>query len=417
MKRNVSIVLILLLIAFGLYAGGKQEAAPSGEAEAEQMKVEEVLIGNLLPLSGALANDGAQQKRGFDLAIEEINNSGGIKSLDGAKIKMVYSDSRGEPQAGMTEVEKLITVEEVSMVTGAYQSSVTLPTTSVAEKYGVPYYVPNATSDTITEQGFKYTFRSSPKAEFGTRDIANFLVEVGEEQGSVVKTIAIVYEDTEGGQTFANGMRYWAEEKDLEVVFDEAYPHGASDVTPMVTKMKNINPDALVANSYVQDAILIGQTIKELEFKPKAMIGWGGYGDPAFLNSGAAEYWCIAGVWTKGLNNPQSAPFTENFESKFNVQASMHAAIGYHGAYVIKEVLELAASTDPEKIREAFTNLHITDQSHKALILPYGEIFFDENGQCPTARYIAGQYQGEGSVTVWPSAISPPGVQIIWPIP
>jgi len=407
----VSLLFILQAAVLCLAGGEKESAAPTTTA------VSVVKIGNLLPLSGGLANDGAQQKRGFDLAVEEINAAGGIKSLGGAKMELIYADSRGEPQVGMSEVEKLITVEKVSLVTGAFQSSVTLPTTSVAEKYRIPYYVPNATSDAITEQGFKYTFRSSPKAGFGTRDIVNFLLEMGTELNDEVKNMAIIYEDTEGGQTFAAGMRHWAEEKNLPIIFEEAYPHGTSDVSPMIAKLKAAKPDALVANSYVQDAILIGATIVELQFRPKVMVGWGGYGDPAFLKSGSQQGWCIAGVWTKGLNNRWTDKFTKDFESKYDITASMHAAIGYHGAYVIKEALELSGSTDSEKLAEAFRTLRITDQDHKALILPYGEIYFDEKGQCPTARYIMGQYQGDTSTTVWPVEVAPKGTEIIWPIP
>lgn len=401
LKKNTCILLaILLLFIFtqNVFAAGQEEISE---------ELSEVTIGNLLPLSGALANDGDIQKRGFDLAIEEINASGGIKSLDGAKIKMIYADSRGEPQVGMTEIERLITVEKVHMLTGAFQSSVTLPTSSVAEKYGIPYYVPNATTDAITEQGFKYTFRTQSKSSWLTRDTVSFLADMG------VSTVAMAYEDTENGQAWAKGVRKWIMEKGLNLVLDEAYPHAAADLTPLIAKAKNRNPDAFIANSYSQDAILIAKTMNELGFKPKWKIGLGGVVDPMFIAQEDLKLgWCATLGWYSDMNNPHVARFVSDFEAKYDSTAAPHAALGYAGAYVMKEVFEQAASTDPEKLREAFANLRIDDPNHRAHSYYYKNhlIYFDENGQCPTTGFIMGQYfKGPGIQSlraIWPQEMA-----------
>ena len=404
MKRKAFLLLLVAALLFSVSAAAQSVA--------------EVKIGNILPLTGGTANDGQQQRRGFDLAVEEINAAGGIKALGGAKIKMIYSDSRGDPQVGMSEAERLVTVEKVSLLVGAFQSAVTLPTVSIAEKYKIPYYVPNATSDGITEQGFKYVFRTQPKAEFGTRDLVQFLVDSG------IKTAGMVYENTEGGQTFANGVRKWLDKNNIKLVFEEAYPHGAADVSPMINKAKAIKPDAFLANSYVQDAMLIAKTMKELRFKPKYAIGWGGYADPTFVNDiELRKGWCYAGAWAPDMADPNVGRFIKNFEAKYpGITATSHAAFGYGAVYVMKEAFERAVSIDPEKLRATFASLRIDDKANRALSAQCykgGAIYFDATGQCPTGLYLMGQYQEgagiKGFKTIWPKEVAT--VKAITPLP
>ena len=127
-----------------------------------------VKVGNILPLSGPSASVGQQAKYAREVAIDEINSAGGIKSLGGAKIEMVYADSKGDPTVGVAEAERLINTEKVNVLMGAWNSSVTYPSTAVAERYGIPFIVPVSVRDTITERGFKYVFRIAAKDSWWT---------------------------------------------------------------------------------------------------------------------------------------------------------------------------------------------------------------------------------------------------------
>ena len=124
----------------------------------------EVLIGHIHPLSGFLAFDGQEQKKGLMLAIKEINDAGGIKSLGGAKLKALDADSEGKADRAISEVERLYRAGAVA-ITGAYQSAVTVVATQIAEKFRVPFLVDVAVADEITSRGFNYTFRVQPSAD------------------------------------------------------------------------------------------------------------------------------------------------------------------------------------------------------------------------------------------------------------
>jgi branched-chain amino acid transport system substrate-binding protein len=140
-----------------------------------------VKVGNILPLSGPSASVGQQNKNSQDMAIEEINAAGGIKSLGGTKITMLYADSESKPDKGVAEAERLINTEKVNVLTGCWNSAVTYPTTAVAERYGIPFIVPVSVADKITEQGFKTVFRIAAKDSWWTRDQFVFLSDLQKE--------------------------------------------------------------------------------------------------------------------------------------------------------------------------------------------------------------------------------------------
>ena len=94
-----------------------------------------IKVGILLPLSGGVAPIGINNRRGHELAVEEINANGGIAALGGAKLEMIDGDTQGKPEIGITELQKLERKGVVAIM-GAYQSGVTFPVTQVSENAG-----------------------------------------------------------------------------------------------------------------------------------------------------------------------------------------------------------------------------------------------------------------------------------------
>ena len=162
----------------------RQPSAPSGFPNVLRgAQPAEVIIGHIHPLSGFLGYLGNQLKNGCELAVEEINAAGGIKSLDGAKIKLLTADSEGKPDLSIPAVEKLDR-EGVVAVTGCLQSSVTIVATQVAEKQRVPFVVSVAVADNVTERGFKYTFRIQPNAAQMGAQTVQYISEIAKQAGS-----------------------------------------------------------------------------------------------------------------------------------------------------------------------------------------------------------------------------------------
>jgi len=409
MKRVfVFLGLCLFALMFGLtYAG------PAGAAD-------EVVIGNILPLSGSAAPIGMVGRQVRELAVEEINGSGGIQSLGGAKIKMVYADSRGDPKIAISEAERLINVDNVSVITGAYQSAVSFPSTEVAERYKVPYVVPVSVKDAITERGFKYVFRLAAKASWYARDQVRFLEAMSKIEP--IQKVALVYENTDWGQSTAEGWRPLLEKAGMEVVLDEPYPATTPDITPVVIKIKRAKPDAILFVSYAADAILLMNTLAEMKVDVKAMVGsGGGHADPTFMENAGKNclYFFDAVEWAADLPRPGLKELNEKFKAKYGTFLSPEAANVYAAMYVIKGALEKSASTDPVKIAEALRTTNLTGGT--GFIVAYDKVTFDEQGQNPQAGLIVQQIlmvDGQlDRVTVWPPYSAREGFKPVYPIP
>ena len=379
-----------------------------------------VKIGNVEPLSGPSASVGVQGKQAREMAVEEINAAGGIKSLGGAKLELVYADSKSDPTVGVTETERLINTEKVNLVTGCWNSAVTYPATQVAERYGIPFVVPVAVRDTITERGFKNVFRVAAKDSWWVRDQFRFLKDMQEETGTKLKTIAFVFENGDWGTGFAEKWRELAKKDGYEVVLDEPYPSTATDLTPVVTKLKAAKPDIVMLVSNAADAILLTNTMAEMQVKPKVVLAsGGGHADPKFLeNTGDTAYGLFDEVeWNTDVNKPGAKETNAKFKKKYGYDLTGESVDAYASMYVVADALERAASTDPAKIRDALAATKLA--SGPAMIVSYDGVEFDKDGQNKNAGIVIVQVakiDGKPQrVTVWPKSARRAGYTPVFP--
>lgn len=400
-----SVALALTAVAVG--AAGLMPASP---ARAQ----EEIPVGILLPLSGSVAPIGINNRRGHELAVEEINAAGGIKSLGGAKLTMIDGDTQGNPNVGMSEVEKLARRDVVAIM-GAYQSGVTFPTTQVAERLGVPYIDPVAIADKITEgRGFKHIFKIAPKASWYARDQVRFLVDISEAAGEPAESVVLLHEDTLFGTSTAEGQIAAAKEYGIEVLADISYPKDTPEMTSTIARIKELDPDALLLVSYINDAVLITNTMKELGVNIPIIGTSAGHIDPAYISNLAedADLTFTVGEWNTDLDKPGVQEIAARFKEKFGVAMNGHAAETYMATMVLRDALERAGTTDRKALRDALAETEICGERN---ILPYDCIRFDESGQSPEAQLVILQIQDGEHTTVWPEAVA--ASEAVWPVP
>jgi branched-chain amino acid transport system substrate-binding protein len=417
MKRSTSVLLIVrlcLVVAVAVFllgAGGGLQAAD-----------EVVRIGNIIPLSGPSASVGEQGRNAREMAVEEINAAGGIKSLGGAKLEMLYADSESKPEKGVSEAERMINTEKVHLLTGCWNSAVTYPTTAVAERYGIPFVVPVSVADKITEQGFKTVFRIAAKDSWWTRDQFAFLKDIQEEFKTEIKTLAFVYENGDWGKGFAGQWRALAEKNGYKIVLDEPYPSTTTDLSPVVQKIRRARPDALMLVSNAADAILLTNTLADYKVKLKAIIAsGGGHADPSFLKATGnnARYLFDIVEWETDVNKPGVKEINEKFKARYGYNLAGESVDAYIAMYVIKDALERAGSTDPVKIREALAKTNL--RSGPAMIASYDAIEFDATGQNKHAALSIVQINDLGNglerITVWPKGARRAGYTPVFPMP
>jgi len=373
-----------------------------------------IKIGGVFPMTGNAASAGVHAKATLEVAMDIINNAhpelgnfplaknAGLAGLGGAKVEFVFADNQGSPATGQNQALRLITEEKVVALTGAYQSGITLTTSAIAEKYGIPYLNGESVAANLTERGFKWFFRTTPIATDFAKVFQEFLADM-KAQGAKVDSIALVHDNTEYGTSVAGTLTTTFKEKGFSNLIDVAYASNATDVQSQVLQLKEKNPDVVLMISYTSDAILFAKTMQAQDFKPGILLADdAGYSDPAFIKAvGKASQGAFnRSSWSVGPSGSPSAIIAEMYKKKSGDEMDDTAARQMQGFLVLVDAIDRAGSTEPAKIQAA---LKATDLKADQLMIGYKGVKFDDKGQNILASGRIIQLQdGENYVAVWP---------------
>ena len=364
-------------------------------------KAKEVKIGLVEPLSGPIAPIGRLDTGGVDIAVEEINSNGGIKSLGGAQLKIIKADSEGKSEVGMSATERLIQ-QEVSAVMGAYQSAVTFVATQVAERFKTPFVVPVAVGDDITERGFRYTFRTGQNPRQLVEGEIALIRYLNTLTTTPVKKVAIADEDSLSGQSMEKWRRKLYTEAGFDVVGSVAYPATTRDLSAEVSKIKAMKPDFLLRMGYVSDAILLTRAMYELDCNVMGMTDPSGGAEPSYITElgKLSEYSFVSSMWDTRIKIPGVKEVAAVYKKKIGQELEYKAACYYCAVYMIKDALERCGSTDREKLRDAIASTNLKS-GEKGNINAY-DIQFDAKGQNSKATVLSGQVLDQKLTYVFP---------------
>jgi branched-chain amino acid transport system substrate-binding protein len=372
-----------------------------------------VKVGAIYPLSGNAASAGNYSKAAIELAVEIINNDhpelkdlplaagSGLPGLGGTKIDVVFADNQGTPAAGQNQALRLISEEKVVALIGAYQSGITVTTSAMAERHGVPFVNPESVAANLTERGFKWFFRATPVAGDFARAYSDFLKEQ-KAAGQKVSSIAIVNENTEYGNSVASVIREVFAKEGHNVTQVIPYSANTTDVQPQVLQLKEKNPDVVIFISYTSDAILYAKTMKDLNWKPAIMIADNaGFNDPSFVSTSGAlvEGLVNRSSFAPGKAGTLSALVNDLYKKKTNVDLDDASARAMQGMLILADAINRAGSTEAAKIQAA---LRATDLKANQVVTGYNGVKFDEKGQNTLASSLITQMQGGKYVPVWP---------------
>ncbi len=383
-------------------------------------QVKEVKIGVILPLSGALAPIGKSLKEGAELAADIVNNKypeldisiakwEGIPNLGGAKLKLIFADSRGDPGWGAEQAKRLIEDEKVVGLMGAYQSAVTKTASVEAERAGIPFINPDSTSPDLTKRGFKWFWRVTPHETWFTKDLFDFLegLVAGKAPGvkavsrSELEPLAVAVENTEWGAASLAEIEKFAKERGWKIAEAFKYPHKAADLTSESRRLIASNASTFLFAPYVADAILFIKTLKEMKASPRLI--WGqdaGFIEADFYKTLGAD---VNGILTRDLFSPELAKvkpvagkLNDLYKKMTGYDFSGSSARDFVGVQVWAHVLNNAKSTSPEAIRKALNELNLPG---KELIMPwrgvkFGSPFPGDTQQNELGSGVINQYQG-----------------------
>jgi branched-chain amino acid transport system substrate-binding protein len=408
-SRLSTSIAILLLLGWGLMLPMTGE---TGELKGQ------VKIGVLLPLTGRIAAEGNRQLQGFGVMRDIINDWGGIWGKE-----LVYATGDApDPTAAANEANRLITQEKVQLIAGTYSSSLCVPASEVAARRRVTYWEVSCVDPRFNARGLPYVWRTEIDAHgFGWYSTEFIAKTLAPKLGKPVKELrlAFISEDSAYGQGVTEFAVKRAKDMGMEVVSADYYNAAKiTDFTPLILKLKSLNPDILHATPYTQDAILFWKQAKEHDLAVKALVHTGavGFGSPDFGQAfGKDADGVFALLEPVGLNlemlNAEArkwqAEADRRYEQKHGTPPPGAAQLSIAGMYILKLVLDKAGSLDPDKIRTAALGLHLPVGG---AVMGWG-VEFQENGQNTNevVQHYMNQWQEGKLVTVWPEqyAIAP----------
>ncbi|MCG6918716.1 MAG: ABC transporter substrate-binding protein [Deltaproteobacteria bacterium] len=364
---------------------------PTGLLAAEPIKV-----GILLPLSGSLEYFGEMEKQSFDMALEEINGGGGI---NGRKLHFLYQDTKNDVDAGRMAAQKLINKDKVVMLGGGFTSAVTYVTADVAQQNRIPFLINTASADSITEQGWDYIFRLNPPVSAYASGLETFLAEVVKP-----KTAVIIHENSLFGNKASESFQKSCERLGIKVLLVEAFDHGVEDFQPVLTKVKQLNPDLIYMVAYVADGAALMTTARQLKLTPKLFLGGAaGFTMPEFVQYAgiASDKIITANLWHQALPLPGAMTYFTRFTSRYQKEPDYHGAEAYAAAYVIRDVLRRATSFAPEDIKKSLENTRL-----KTLFGPVSFTSYEKKiNQNKLTSYVV-QWQFSRLKLIWPKNLA-----------
>lgn len=376
----------------------------------------EVKVGLLVPLSGIYARPGQVMRMGAEMAIEHINAQGGIKSMGGAKLRLVVLDSGDTTEKAKNAAQRMVAQEtDLVAATGAYLSSFTLAVTEVTERAQLPMLTLSY-SDQITDRGFKYIFQTSATSGSQANQALPVIVEIAQKAtGQRPKSVAIITDNTAASISSVKPMKErLLKELGIELVVDETFTPPLADATPLVQKVRATRPDLLFfLPTVISDAKLVLEKMNEFGLGQGRVptISFGiAIAEPDMLRTMSPELlqgvMAAVGNWgSKG----QEALIAE-LKQKYNEPWMTQNAISTYGdMWVFKEALEKAGKADRQAVAEAIRTM----DGGPSKYYPGGEMKFDEKGRRVGAGLAIIQWQKGTPVTVYPPTMAM--AEPIWP--
>lgn len=362
-----------------------------------QAQAKPVNVGVILPLSGANAQFGINSRQGLELVADELNAAGGLKGMGGAKINLVVADSTSAPGAAATVAQRMIAENDCCAILGAFVSSLTLAVSEVTERRGVPL-ITMSYSDQLTGRGFKNVFQVTPKGSVIGKAQFDFAAALAGGPGKANK-VAILFEDTAFGTSTASGLRAAAKAANVEIVMDEAYPLGITDVTPLINKLRASKAQIVFPVSYLNDSLLIVRALRQQKLNIPIVGGSAGYVIPDFAQA--------LGDYANGVLSICSANYdlardlTERYRKRFKA-FMVHEAVEHAVSLdVLAQAINAAKSASPEEIGKTLRSMTFTEGWAKAMT--NGTVKFDQTGLNVHAEPVMVQWQKNELVTVWPT--------------
>jgi branched-chain amino acid transport system substrate-binding protein len=378
-----------------LGAGGAGAAADTEDV---------IVLGAAVSLTGKYAQNGANTKNGYDLAVAKINEKGGI-DIVGKNYKLVirYYDDELTPARGTELAEQLIQQDGVKFMLGPYSSSLTKAILPVVEKHKVPMVEANGASRELFTKGYRYLFAVLSTSDQYLTPAIDLAAEHADKLGKRPDElkVAVVMENDPFAQDVRAGVLDDVERHGMRGVIDDQLPPELNDMSTTLSKVKALKPDVLVISGHEKGALTAVNQIKDLNvYVPILAMTHCDSAQIAEKLGSDAEYTFCAQQWHESLGYKDelfgtAKDFANQFKGAYGYEAPYQSAQSAAAVQVFADAFERAQSLDPEKVRDSLATTEL--QSF------YGPVKFDASGRNTAKPVVLTQVQGAKYVVVAPA--------------
>lgn len=339
----------------------------AGSGSGSEGSTEPVRFGVALPQTGDQAQYGEYFEQGFELALAQINEAGGV---DGRDVELVYEDTQADPAQAPAVAQKFVDDASILAVLGDFGTPATAAASPIYQAAGLTQFAFSASASTVTDPG-DFIFATWVSQEYEAPRLAAFAAE----QGS---TAAVFYHDTDWGLNTHGFFSEGAEDAGLEEVYATGYNPESTDFRPLLLAAQAENPEVIVLISYAADGALITAQARELGIDVP-IVGISSIYNQQFIElaGDAAE-----GVQTLSYFTPENPDeavqqFITDFAAEYDVETPSDYAIRAYDALNIVATAAAAAADEGELDRQSLRDALVTGEDFATIL--YGPITFADN--------------------------------------
>ena len=348
---------------------------------------EPIMLGVSGPLTGPNAQYGTQWKQGFDLALDEINASGGI---NGRKLAYTFEDSQSDPRQSVAIAQKFVSDPKIVLELGDFSSPASMAASPIYQRSGlVQFGFTNSHPDFTKGGDFMWSTSVSQADE-------QPLLALYAVRHLGLKKLAVLHQNTDWGRTSRDYFVKAAKDYGGEIAVTEGYIADERDFRSTLVRVRDTNPDGLILISYYSDGALIARQARQVGLKQTICAASSVY-SPKFLELGgdAVEGVHIGTRYFPDDPRPEVKKFITSFKAKYNgLEPDAFNAYSYDAMNVAAAVLRIGG-TDRKAIRDAFAKVKDVPS------VIFGTVTFDVESRRVKGAMNAELVVHNGQFTIW----------------
>jgi branched-chain amino acid transport system substrate-binding protein len=341
-KTKVVASLLAATFTLGVAGCGGQPSSSTGSTGNTAK------IGVLAMLTGGGAAYGEAIRQGLELARDEINSQGKVK------IELVIEDTKGDKNQAINATNKLIHKDNVVGIIGPTISGEMFAVGPIVNQAGVPIMGTSTTAEGITEMGENIFRNALPESLAIPQAVKKAVNKYN------LKKVAVMYSSNNdwavsGFKTFEQSLKA----NGVEILAVETFADKDTDYSAQLTKIKALNPDAVIVSSLYQEAALILKKAREIGITVP-FVGNNGFNSPQLIKlaGNAANGAIVASPWFPGKDDKKVQKFVADYKAKYGKEPDQFAAQAYDALYIMAAALEKSgSSTDRTKLRNSLKTI------------------------------------------------------------